>query len=104
MGYYSGSGVTVSKTSRVCCVYNDWVPSWSVDGQNRGWYNRQVYVRYTETVTLKNGVAEPSSLTSAQTVDANGALVSETSQTATRIGDSNLFALETRTTSGALVT
>lgn len=104
MGYYSGNGKIVSKSSRVCCVYNDWVPSYYLDGVPQGWYNRQVYLRYAETVTLKNGVQEPSSLSSSQSVNSAGALISETSQTAARIGDSNLFALTTRETTGVEVT
>lgn len=95
MGYYQGSGVVQSMRANTNCIYSQWEPGVFIDGVPYFWHLAQVFRTFTETVTVKNGVAKPYTVSSNATADNMGAITSSTSESATRIGDSNLFSLTT---------
>ena len=99
MGYYSGNAVTTDIRKHVNCVFSGWVVSAYLDGEPWMYSFRQVFRTYTETTTVKRGIAQPSeyALVPSTNVDTNGSVTSSSVPTARRIGDSNLWELTTNT-------
>lgn len=96
MGYYTGSGVVVSRSATPVCHAVEMVPSYYLDGVPAA-FRRVVYTGVqTETVTRFAGVADPgaeglsgASVTMSPTNPPHEA--SFVGWTASRIGSSNLF-------------
>jgi len=94
MGYYTGSGVTTSRTADAQFLEKETVVSSYLDG--KPWtYRTDFYTQTTTTATTtKNGVQMPSSLSvSDLTFYNNGMIHTKTTKQAQRIGDSNLCTL-----------
>lgn len=93
MGYYTGNGVTTSKTADLQFLEKETVPAVIVDGRPTSYFT-YYYTQKTKTSTkTKNGVAMPNDVDLAASDISyynNGMIKTKKTKQVQRIGDSNL--------------
>ncbi len=97
MGYYTGSGVVISRRVTPVIHGTETYPTYLLDGVPQGWYSVTYKGKVTETVTRKAGIQDPgSSYTGNAAITLQGSYNKPIEKTfrsgaVSRMGDSNLF-------------